>query len=346
MILLKTRQSSNIEQTAHEVEQVLQKAHINLEQASISDAHGTDQQTVNGMLIVIRDLSLVVLLLTCLLIINTVAILLNEQVKIIGTMKAMGGTRLSVMRSYLLTVGIYAAIGTLLGLGLGTAGGYLLSSAIASLVTIDLGPFQLSPGVLMISLAVGLAAPLLAALVPLWRGTSISVREAIATYGISMGKARRPTVGKSRVTWIPQTLCLSLRGPFPKPIRPSLTLLALALSAVVFLSVHVATGSINYTVNEVLTGYSYDLDIRLGGITLTLQQCRKLVQSVPNIRSIEPTNSDMLKTASGELALTGMEANTRLYHYRLIAGPWLTNEPNLLVLTDLSTPNTTSYRGT
>ncbi len=336
VILLKTRQSSNIEQTAHEVEQVLQTAHINLDQASISDAHGTDQQTVNGMLIVIRDLSLVVLLLTCLLIINTVAILLNEQVKIIGTMKAMGGTRLSVMRSYLLTVGIYAAIGTLLGLGLGTAGGYLLSSAIASLVTIDLGPFQLSPGVLMISLAVGLAAPLLAALVPLWRGTSISVREAIATYGISMGKARRATTGRSRLTWIPQTFWLGLRGTFRRPIRAWLTLLALALSAVVFLSVQVATGSINYTVNEVLTGYSYDLDVRLGGSPLTFQQFRKLVQSVPNIRSIEPTNSDMFKTASGELALTGLEANTRLYHYRLIAGHWLTNEQNILVLSDVA----------
>src|SRR5260370_38131107 len=111
MILLKTRQSSNIEQTAHEVEQALQTAHINLDQASISDAHGTDQQTVIGMLIVIRDLSLVVLLLTCLLIINTVAILLNEQVKIIRTMKAIGCKLLTVLRSYLILVGNYVSIG-------------------------------------------------------------------------------------------------------------------------------------------------------------------------------------------------------------------------------------------
>jgi putative ABC transport system permease protein len=335
LILLKTRQSSNVEQTAHEVEQVLQSARVNLDQASINDAHGTDQQTVNGMLIVIRDLSLVVLLLTCLLIINTVVILLNEQVKIIGTMKAIGGTRLSVMRSYLITVGIYAVIGTLLGLGLGTAGGYLLASAIASLVTIDLGPFQLSPGVLVISLAVGLAAPLLAALLPLWRGTSISVREAIATYGISMGKSRRVTSGESWLTRIPQTYWLGLRGIFRKPIRAWLTLLALALSAVVFLSVQVATDSINYTVNEALTSYSYDLNVRLGGSPRTLEQFLTSVQSVPNIRSIEPTNSGLLKTSSGELVLTGLEAHTQLYHYHLIAGRWLTNdEPDTVVLSD------------
>ncbi len=88
--------------------------------------------------------------------------------------------------------------------------------------------------------------------------------------------------------------------------------------------------------NEVLTNYSYDLDVRLGGSSLTLQQFLPLVQSVPNIRSIEPTNSALLKTASGELALTGLEANTHLYHYRLVAGHWLTNEPNMLVLSDVA----------
>ncbi len=335
-MVLKTRQSTNIEQTAHEIEQVLQTAHINLDQASISDPHSTDQQTINGMLIVIRVLSLVALLLSCFLIINTVTILLNEQVKIIGTMKAMGGTRQAIMRSYLLTVGFYGVSGTLPGLGLGMAGGYLLASALASLVTIDLGPFQLAPGVLVISLVVGLIAPLLAALFPLWRGTSISVQEAIATYGISMGRVRRATTGKRRLTGIPQTFQLGLRGTFRRPVRAWLTLLALALSAVVFLSVQVATASINYTVNEVLASYSYDLDVRLGGSSLTLDQFLPLVQSVPNIRSIEPTNSALLKTTSGELALTGLEANTQMYHYRLVAGHWLINDPNMLVLSDVA----------
>ncbi len=335
-MVMKTRQSNNIEQTAHEVEQVLQAAYITLDGAAINDAHGTDQQTINGMLIVIRVLSLVALLLSCFLIINTVAILLNEQVKIIGTMKAMGGTRVAIMRSYLLTVGFYAVIGTLLGLGLGTAGGYVLASAIASLVTIDLGPFQLAPGVLVISLVVGLVAPLVAALLPLGLGTSISVREAIATYGISMGKGERTTTGKRWMTGLPQTFQLGLRGTFRRPIRAWLTLLALAFSAMVFLSVQIATTSINFTVNEVLTSYSYDLDVRLGGSSLTLQQFRNLSQSVPHIRAIEPTNSALLKTVSSELVLTGLEANTHLYHYRLVAGHWLTDEQNSLVLSDVA----------
>lgn len=76
VILLNTRQSSNREQTAIEVEQVLQTAHINLGQAFISVPHTTDQQTV---LIIIRDLFLMVMFLTWFLIINTSVITLNSQ---------------------------------------------------------------------------------------------------------------------------------------------------------------------------------------------------------------------------------------------------------------------------
>ena len=74
------------------------------------------QLDMSGVLNIIRLLSLVALLLTCLLIINTVATLIAEQVKVVGTMKAIGGTRLVIMRSYLFSVEISAIIGTLLGL--------------------------------------------------------------------------------------------------------------------------------------------------------------------------------------------------------------------------------------
>lgn len=334
MIIMKTRQSTNIEQTSHEVEQVLQAAQLILDGAAIHDTHGADQQTVTGLLLVISALSLVALL-SCLLIINTVAILLQEQVKIIGTMKALGGKRLAILRSYLFTIGIYAGGGTLLGLGLGTGGGYLLASALAGLFTIDLGPFQLAPEMLVESLAVGLVTPLLAALFPLWRGTSISVREAMGTYGISVGSSKRVRLGGSWVQWIPQSISLGVRSTFRKPARAWLTVLALALSAVVFLSVQIATASINDTVNEALASYSYDLDVRLGGSALALQQFLPLVQSVPNIRSVEPTSSALLTTAAGDVTLTGLEVSTHLYHYRLVSGHWLTNEPDMLVLSDV-----------
>ena len=62
---------------------------------------------VSGLLNIVRILAVVALLLVCLMIINTVTTVLSEQIRIIGTMKALGGTRWQIMSSYLLSVEIY-----------------------------------------------------------------------------------------------------------------------------------------------------------------------------------------------------------------------------------------------
>ena len=74
------------------------------------------QLIVTGLLNIVRILAGVALLLVCLMIINTVTTVLSEQIRIIGTMKALGGTRWQIMRSYLLSVGIYGISGTVLGM--------------------------------------------------------------------------------------------------------------------------------------------------------------------------------------------------------------------------------------
>src|SRR5947207_3051890 len=126
-------------------------------------------------------------ILTCLLIINTMTVLITEQMRIIGTMKAMGGTRWVIMQGYLISVGMYSLVGTILGLAAGIGAGDQLAAVFAGIMRVDLGPFQVSPWVLVVSILVGLLLPPLAALPPLWQGTRITVREAMAAYGVSAG---------------------------------------------------------------------------------------------------------------------------------------------------------------
>jgi putative ABC transport system permease protein len=171
-------------------------------------AHGVGTQNVNvrgndfdpgpitGVFTIMRVLSLIALLLTAFLIVNTVTTLVTEQMGIIGTMRAMGASRWAVMRGYLTTVLIYAGVGTTFGLALGVYLGDLLTQFFVSLVTLDLGPFSLDPGIVLVSLGSlggGLAIPLLAALLPLRAGTGISVRDALATYGVSAAGATTTT---------------------------------------------------------------------------------------------------------------------------------------------------------
>ena len=144
-ILIKTRNSNDNEQTFYALSSMMTAADVKLmlpcRYVSPQTVEGS-QFMLNGLSSIFLVLASMALLLTCLMILSTMNNMLTEQFKIIGTMKAIGGTQGKIMRSYLLTVCIYALIGTALGLGL------LLCSQVSAIVAqqakVDLGPYPLS----------------------------------------------------------------------------------------------------------------------------------------------------------------------------------------------------------
>src|SRR5579871_47079 len=119
------------------------------------------------------------------LLLNSVTALVTQQTVVIGTMKALGATRVRIVRGYATTVLIYSAVATPLGLGLGIAAGGRLATGFATSIPIAPGPVVVSPAAVALALAVGFAAPILSALAPLWLNTGISVKEALSAWGVS-----------------------------------------------------------------------------------------------------------------------------------------------------------------
>src|SRR5258708_10179515 len=102
-----------------------------------------------------------------------------------------------------------SALGPLPAIALGLGLRYPLASSLASSISLAVGPFTLFPWIIILGLAVGFGVPLLSALVPLWMGTRITVREALSAYGISAGRAgnrrarlARHLSGVSQKTWL------------------------------------------------------------------------------------------------------------------------------------------------
>jgi putative ABC transport system permease protein len=296
----------------------------------------TEQVASDAVFAIMRVLAIIALILTSFLIMNTVTTLIAEQIKIIGTMKAIGGTRQKVMRSYLLSVGIYGIAGTVLGIGLGIIAGYEFLSYLADLFTLDLGAFQVTPSILLISVAVGIGVPLLAAILPLWLGTKITVREAMTSYGVSNGK-HAPSSSKlgQRMRWIPQTTRLGMRSIFRKRGRAVLTLLALMISGIAFLSVSATSDSFTAGLNQFVD--TYHMDARVGTRPQPYDQVRAQMLSVPNVARVERFDDQVVKTQRGQIDLTGVETDTHMYRYRLIAGRWFQgDESNVLLISDVS----------
>src|SRR5215469_12696564 len=276
---------------------------------------------------------------TCLLIINTVTVLITEQMRIIGTMKAMGGTRWMIIRGYLISVGVYSLVGTILGLAAGIGGGLQLAALFAGIMRVDLGPFQVSSWVLLVSVLVGLLLPPFAALAPLWQGTRITVREAMAAYGVGVGSEKQRAWGQ-RLAWVPQTVWLGMRGIFRQRMRAILTVLALTLSCAVFLSVQITTSSIGYTLDQQAHAFNSDLTAQWGSIRYRpgiYADMIRQVQGLSNVDRVEPRTSGTVTTRQGALLLTGLQAQTQFYQYHLVAGRWLAaSESNTIVISDLA----------
>lgn len=320
-------------QTIHGLQAVLATHHVGVIGSSIRGDDFTSP-AITGVFTIMRVVSLITLLLTSFLIINTVTTVVAEQTKIIGAMKAIGATRERVVRGYLTTVGIYAAIGSTLGIGLGIYVGYLFTVFLTTIVTVELGPFTVDPGIILVSIAVGLGIPLVAALAPVWNATRITVREAIAAYGVTAGSDARRSARSRRVGWLRQTTWLGLHGLFRRPRRMVLTLLALTLSATVFLAVQTTTYAVSALSSQLWVTYNTDAFLTLGS-PAPFNQLRAQVLSVPNVARIERFEDETVSTRWGVLHLVGTEPDTRLYHYQVVQGTWFTgDQPNTLLLSE------------
>ncbi len=332
---VQVQNTSQVNATARALATVLRNQHVTILNAS-TPGNNVDQIASDAVFTITRVLAIIALILTSFLIINTVSTLIAEQKKIIGTMKAIGGSRQKVIRSYLLSVAIYGMVGTALGLGLGIFVGYQFLSFLGNLFTLDLGSFQVAPSALLISIAVGIGVPIVAAIIPLCLGTKITVREAMTSYGVSNGKngTSRSRFGQ-RLIWVPQTAWLGMRGIFRKRGRAVLTLLALTLSGIAFMSVQITSNSFDQFLNQLLV--TYHLDATVSTKPQPYDQIKAQMMTVPNVARVERLEFLSVKTRQGPFDLTGVEADTQMYQYHLIAGRWFHgDEPGALIISDIA----------
>ena len=314
----KVQQISQVNATADALAQTLQAKGVTVLYVNINQPFNQRQiNAVNGVFTLLLMLSILAVMLSALLMLNTVITLIAEQTPIIGMLKAVGGTRSAIVRGYLVSVVMYSALGTLPALALGLLLGYPLASSLASATSLAVGPFTVFPWIIILGLAVGFGVPLLSALLPLWMGTHITVREALSAYGISTGHAgHRLARLAQRLNWVSQTTWLGLRGVFRKRWRAALT-----LAGTTFLVVQTATASTNQTIANAFAPYHYDVlaEIYAQNAPLVAQ-----ISALPNVGRVERYREEgNAESQWGELRLLGFQPDTRLYTPQLISGRWL-----------------------
>lgn len=288
----------------------------------------------DGLNLILQLLALVSLFMSVVLVYNTLSALITEQTNQIGVMKALGGSTGTIIRVYLVGVLVYGLLALLVSLPLGAWVAFNASRYFLDIFNISHDTFQLSLSALAVQAAAAVGVPLLAALVPIFRGAFITVREAIASYGLGGSFGTNPfdrLVERLGRRFLSAPNAMAVSNMFRRKSRLGLTQLVLITAGTLFLMVMTLSNSITLTVNNELARRTYQSLIVFED-NQRINRVVRMAESLPGVVKAELRFSlpaSLLKTgqrtkeAGVGARLVGVPEGSDMYRPLIVAGRWL-----------------------
>ncbi len=288
----------------------------------------------SGIHLVLKVMAWASLALSAVLILNTVAALITQQTDQIGIMKALGARRGIIARIYLSQVFILSLIALLIAVPLSWTGAYYSSRWLLDLFNIELNGFVYSSSALQLMLAGGLLAPLLAALYPVWKGASLSVKQAIASYGLGADFVSHRFdrwLERLAANVLPTIYAVALGNLLRRKASLLWTQSVLIIAGVLFIVIMSLIASVNLTLNNELARSRYA--VRLG---FTQDQpaglIEKIVRRLPETTAVEFWNrlpvelfyqdKRLRQVGSLGVQMIALPADTAMYKPLIASGRW------------------------
>jgi putative ABC transport system permease protein len=239
-----------------------------------------------GVFFILSVLGYMTVLLSGLLIVNTITALMTAQTRQIGIMKAVGGANSQVFMMYVVLILAFGFIALLTGIPLANAGAKTIGGGMAAWLNFHPSAYKGYSATLIQQLIVALAVPSLAALLPIYNSVRVTVREAISDYGIGGdAKPKDKSVSKGAL-FMPRPMRLSLRNAFRKRTRLILTLFTLVLGGAIFIGVYNLWASFEKTIKDIQGYFLADINISFGRY-YRFDEVATIAKSVPGVTSVE-----------------------------------------------------------
>ncbi|MBN1812469.1 MAG: ABC transporter permease [Anaerolineae bacterium] len=289
-----------------------------------TDEHWS-KDPLNTLLLILVSSGALSLALSVFLIVNTMNAIVAQQVWQIGVMKVVGATDARAARVYLAAGLIYGELALMLSVPLGAVGAYRLAAWALGILSITIGPFHVVPQVILLQIGVGLAVPLLAALVPVVNGAQVTVHKAISTYGLGGGFGRGPLdhlLGSIRR--LPRPVAISLRNTFRHKARVTLTLAALALGGALFMAIVSVQASCSNTIEVIADDSGADATVHFAR-AYRVERLVAVTEQTPGVTEVEVWKrwSVRLKLADGgerSILIVGLPPDSEILRPRVIDG--------------------------
>ena len=289
---------------------------------------------VEGILLVMQLLAVVSLFMSVVLVLNTVTALITQQTNQIGIIKAIGGRSSAIIQIYLTGVLIYGLLALLISLPLGIFAAFFMSKWFLNIFNIDYEVFQVSGQAIIWQVLAAVIVPLLAALWPVLGGAAMTVREAIASYGLGSDFGSNwldRAVERIGQRWLPSRYAIALGNLFRRKARLILTQLVLVTAGAMFLIVMSLSASVTRTLEADLARRAYDVRLNFEDN----QRIDRTVQMAHSVDGVEEATvwfrqpatvlkeGQRTKEAGAGMELVGLPARGSMYQPLIVAGRWL-----------------------
>ena len=174
---------------------------------------------------------------------------------------------------------------------------------------------------------------MLAALVPVFKGTGMTVREAVSDYGTNAEQVRDGWLTRAinSVRGLSRPMQLSLRNTFRRRGRLALTLITLILGGMLFMTVGSVRSSLNGLIEQGLDYYQFDVQIQFEQAYRT-QRVEQVVRSLPGVAIVEgwlgaQATPILADGSDGDtLTVTALQSDSAMVQPTLTEGRWLLPE--------------------
>ncbi|MCJ7535547.1 MAG: FtsX-like permease family protein [Anaerolineales bacterium] len=333
----------HIQSIADQVSQELEDRDVTVNSVATrrSDDH-PNSPYVNAISGVLLLLGIFIVFLSAFLITNTLQALLQQQVEQIGIMKTVGARRTQITAIYMMLILAFGILALLLAVPLTSWVSFQLMGFLVLQLNFDLLGFRIVPVVLILQALIAVLVPQVAAFIPIWRGSRLSVQEALSGVRQGSTKVRKSgSRGLVRFKLLSRPLLISLRNTFRSKGRMVLTLITLSLGGALFISTfNVQLSMANY-IDQISQYFIGDLNVTMA-FPYRVKKIETLLSPLDEITHVEgwmTARSELIRpdgSTADSVQLLAPPGGSQLVNPKLLSGRWLQpGDQNAIVLNEL-----------
>ncbi|MGE5497924.1 MAG: ABC transporter permease [Syntrophothermus sp.] len=223
------------------------------------------QGQMNAALTIFTAFSFMILILSSILVAVTVSTLMRKQLREIGIMKAIGAGSLQVSAIYFFMIISFSSAALLISVPFSHIPAGILVNKVAANLNLIIFDNSVPLWVTAVQVLSGLIIPLAVSVFPILKGGKITVREAIADYGVTRENYGSRHIGNliAHVKPSNEIIAMSLRNTFRQRSKLLLTLCLLASGGALFITALSISKAWNVKLDQIYVNRLYDIEIKL-----------------------------------------------------------------------------------